>query len=266
MTTTNVVVGAAAGMGAAVARRLAPRGRLLLVDRDQAGAERLAEELGGEARAVGCDITDEAQLDALGAEIGPELGALVVTAGLSPQGGPGRRIYDVNLVGLARLLQVVEPTLGPASVGVCFATVAAHRAERIDEVVAVLDDPLAPDFLERLRATGVDPDASEAAYRLSKLAVLRLVRRLAPAWGRRGARILSLSPGATESPMIEGAMSASPAMAKLLEHLPLGRMGAVDEVADVAAFLTSDGASFMTGTDVLVDGGMTLITPELKVR
>jgi NAD(P)-dependent dehydrogenase (short-subunit alcohol dehydrogenase family) len=101
---------------------------------------------------------------------------------------------------------------------------------------------------------------------LSKLAVLRMVRRLAPAWGSRDARILSLSPGATESPMIQGEMAARPAFEEILRSRPLRRMGRVDEIASVAAFLTSDGASYMTGTDVLVDGGMTLITPELKVR
>jgi NAD(P)-dependent dehydrogenase (short-subunit alcohol dehydrogenase family) len=257
-------------MGAVIARELAPRGPLVIADRDAGGATRLATELaaeiGGAVEAVAYDLTDAAQHAALVARIGPELGALVVTAGLSPSMGSGRLIYEVNLIGLAQLLDAVAEVLTAHTVGVLFSTVAAHRVEQIPEVEAVLDDPLAEDFFERLVAAGVDPDSSEAAYRLSKLAVLRMVRRLAPAWGSRDARILSLSPGATESPMIQGEMAARPAFEEILRSRPLRRMGRVDEIASVAAFLTSDGASYMTGTDVLVDGGMTLITPELKVR
>jgi NAD(P)-dependent dehydrogenase (short-subunit alcohol dehydrogenase family) len=267
---TNVVVGGASGMGAAIARELAPRGRLVIADRDVDGAARLADELaaevGGDVEAVAYDLTDPDRHRALVGWIGPELGALVVTAGLSPSMASGRLIYRVNLIGLAQLLDAVTPLLTPSSVGVLFATVAAHRVEQLADVVAVLDDPLAEDFFGRLRAVGVDPDSSEAAYRLSKLAVLRMVKRLAPAWGARDARILSLSPGATESPMIRGEMADKPAFEALLRSRPLRRMGRIDEIASVAAFLTSDGASYMTGTDVLVDGGMTLITPELKVR
>ena len=267
---TNVVVGGASGMGAAIARELAPRGPLLIADRDAGGAARLATELaadiGGVVEAIAYDLTDAAQHAALVARIGPQLGALVVTAGLSPSMGSGPLIYAVNLIGLAQLLEAVTGLLTTRSVGVLFATVAAHRVEPIPEVEAVLDDPLAEDFFDRLLAAGVDPESSETAYRLSKLGVLRMVRRLAPAWGAHDARILSLSPGATESPMIRGEMADNPAFEELLRSRPLRRMGRIDEVASVAAFLTSDGASYMTGTDVLVDGGMTLITPELKVR
>jgi NAD(P)-dependent dehydrogenase (short-subunit alcohol dehydrogenase family) len=267
---TNVVVGGASGMGAAIARELAPRGRLVIADRDAEGAARLATELatevGGRVEAIAYDLTHVEQHSALVERIGPDLGALVVTAGLSPSMGPGHLIYDVNLIGLAQLLDAIAGVLTPRSVGLLFSTVAAHRVERIPEVMAVLDDPLAEDFFGRLRAVGVDPDSSEAAYRLSKLGVLRMVERLAPAWGSCDARILSLSPGATESPMIKSEMADNPAFEELLRSRPLRRMGRIEEIASVAAFLTSDGASYMTGTDVLVDGGMTLITPELKVR
>ncbi len=258
---TNVVVGAASGLGLASARELATRGRLIVADRDLDGIKRVASELGGAVECVACDLLDERQIDALVTAIGDELGALVITAALSGTMAPGRRIFEVNLIGMARLLSAVEPLLGAGSVAICFSSVSGHRVPDVPEVMAVLDDPLADDFFDRLVAAGVDPDSS-MAYPLSKYGILRMVRRLAPAWGRRGARILSLSPGTTDTPMARSEMAAHPIMDELIRQRPLGRIGQPEEIARVVGFLTSDGASFMTGSDVLVDGGMVGVTPD----
>ena len=83
------------------------------------------------------------------------------------------------------------------------------------------------------------------------------MRRLAPAWGAKGARLLSLSPGIVDTGMGRLEAESQPAMAQMVESSALGRIGRPDEVAAVAVFLASDAASFMTGTDVLVDGGAT---------
>jgi NAD(P)-dependent dehydrogenase (short-subunit alcohol dehydrogenase family) len=259
---TNVVVGAASGMGEAVARALAPEGRLLVADVDEAGVRRLADDLGGDVEALVCDVTDAAHRAVLVDAIGGELGALQITAGLSGSLAPGRRILEVNLIGMARLLEDVEPTLGPGSAAVCFSSVGGHLVRTTPAVDEVLDDPLADDFFERLVALGIDLD-SGLPYQLSKVGVMRMVRRLASRWGARGARILSLSPGTTDTPMARSEIAAHPIMEKLIADRPLGRMAQPEEIASVAVFLSSDGASFMTGTDVLVDGGMVGVAPEI---
>jgi NAD(P)-dependent dehydrogenase (short-subunit alcohol dehydrogenase family) len=258
---TNIVVGAASGLGAAAARELAARGRLILADRDIGGVTRLAAELGGKAEAMACDLADRKQIDALVTRIGGDLEALVITAALSGTMAPGRVIFDVNLIAMEYLLRAVEPLLRPGSVAVCFSSVSGHRVPNLPAVNAALDDPLSPQFFERLVAAGVDPDA-RMAYALSKLGILRMVRRLAPAWGARGARILSLSPGTTDTPMARQEMAANPIMEDLIRNRPLARIGRPEETAKVVAFLTSEGASYMTGSDVLVDGGMVAITPD----
>ena len=80
--------------------------------------------------------------------------------------------------------------------------------------------------------------------------------------GAKGARILSVSPGINDTPMNALDESRHPIMADIIKSSPLGRRGRPEEVANVVEFLTSDKASFMTGSDVLVDGGMVATIPE----
>lgn len=251
---TNVVLGAASGMGAATAALLAPRGRLLLADVDRAGLDEVAGAIGGDVDTIVCDVTAPSDVDAL-VEATGALGALVLTAGLSPSMDAGRRIYEVNLRGTQRVLERYLPQVGPGSAAVCFASMAAHLMPADPAIDEILDACAADDFYERLDAVGLDPDLPEFAYALSKRGVVRLVECLAGSWGAVGARLLSLSPGIIDTGMGRQEAAAQPTMAMMEAESALGRSAAAEEVARVAAFLVSDDASFMTGTDVLVDGG-----------
>ncbi len=228
----NVVIGGASGIGAAVVPLL-PGGTLVA---DRVGAEH------------DCDLTDPASLVALAAQI-DRLDALVVTAGVSPSMGNAELILDVDLVGMARVLEAFDPLVGPGTVAVCVASMAGHLMALPPDVLEVVDRPLDRDAVLALT------DDPSMAYVYAKQGVLRLVRRLAPSWGQRGARIVSVSPGVVDTPMGAAEIASGNGTDQMAAASALGRAGTPDELAQVVAFLCSSMASYITGTDVLVDGG-----------
>ena len=166
---TNVVIGAASGMGAAVARQLAGQGPLLIVDQNIEGAEKLAAELGSAVRVAGCDVTDQGQVDALFAGV-EDVGALVHTAGVSGTMATERRVLEINLLGTARVLSAAEPLLRPGSVGVCFASQSGYMVPETPPLFALLEEPLAQGFFDEI-GEYFDVDNSALAYQVSKRGV-----------------------------------------------------------------------------------------------
>jgi NAD(P)-dependent dehydrogenase (short-subunit alcohol dehydrogenase family) len=168
---------------------------------------------------------------------------------------------DFPFLGRDNMVLLVESTderwhcLPAGTAAVCFSSSAAYQiAPYVDPAHdPILDDPLAADFLDQITADVTD---SGHAYSLAKRGVIRAVARAAVAWGRRGGRVNSLAPGLIDTPMGRQEFEQQPMMQVMLDKTPLGRLGQADEVAAVVAFLLSDDASFISGIDVLVDGGM----------
>ncbi|MCH2173147.1 SDR family oxidoreductase [Myxococcota bacterium] len=268
---TAVITGGAGGMGLCCARRLAPHYQILLAEIDEArlteGLAVLSEE-GIKAIGLPTDISEPASVADLAtraAELG-EFGALVHTAGLSPTMAPGDRIWQVNLVGSALLMEAFRPQVIPGSVAVLIASQAGHFIGdgATSELHAILDDPLATDLLQRIDAlspTWLEPGS---AYGGAKLGVIRLAVRAALDWGPSGGRVVSLSPGIIDTGMGQQEYAAQPFMATMVDVTPLGRMGEDDEIAKAVEFLCSDAASFVTATDLLVDGGSTQAVRQIK--
>lgn len=266
MSTVSIATGAGRGMGRACADRLAATADVLVVvDRDETALAAAAEALGqGGTRIVPVtlDVTDTAAVAALADQVAGlgDLGGIAHAAGISPTMADWRAVMDVDLVGTALLIDALTPLVTRGTSMVCFSSMAAHLmglAGPTDPTIdAVLDDPRAADFLERLRvAVGDGIEDPGVAYSHAKRGVQRLVRNTAIVWGPAGGRINSMSPGLIDTPMGRQEFDQQPMMAVMLEQTPLQREGTSEELAAVVAFLCGPEASFVTGTDVLVDGG-----------
>jgi NAD(P)-dependent dehydrogenase (short-subunit alcohol dehydrogenase family) len=257
-----VVVTGMGDMGAAVARRLGSGSTVVLADLDDArlsGVEAALARAGYDVHTVRTDISsadDVAALAQAAASLGP-IRSVVHTAGVSPVQAPAGQIIAVDLVGTARVLDAFEPHVHPGMVAVCIASMAASLV------------PVAPETLARLAVTpteklaalpALDPTTLEPgiAYALAKRGVQVRVEAASVAWGRRGGRVVSISPGviATEQGTQELAGPSGDGMRAMVELSGCGRLGTPDEIAATAEFLVSPAASLITGTDLLVDGGV----------
>lgn len=259
-----VVVGVG-DMGTAVARRLGQNYRLLLTDLNAARLETVATMLrneGSNVSTVVCDVTSAASVSELAASVAQQgpLRVLAHVAGLSPSMADWRTIMRVNLLGPRHVMDALLPLAQPGTAAIFIASLAAHAFTPADNLLNVLADPLTLDFLDRI----VDANGGELvtglSYSYSKLALIKLCQRQASAWGQRKARIVSLSPGMIATLQGASEFENSPAKLARFKKTPLQRQGNMHEIADAIEFLASDRASFISGIDLLVDGGLNAAT------
>jgi NAD(P)-dependent dehydrogenase (short-subunit alcohol dehydrogenase family) len=249
-------------MGEAVARRLAPGSIVVLAD---ASAERLRElherlvTAGHQVRAVQADVSSAADVTALAAEAAAlgAIRAVVHTAGVSPVQALPERIVAVDVIGTARVLDAFAAYVEPGTVAVCIASMAGTMRALEQRVLELL----ATTPTDQLSALPIlDPATLDvgSAYGIAKRANQVRVEAASVAWGRRGGRVVSLSPGVIATPMGRAELDGpfGDVMREMIARSGSGRVGTADDVAAVVEFLVSPAASFITGSDVLVDGGV----------
>jgi len=237
-----VVTGAASGIGRATALRLAGRGAVVVaIDIDETGLKELADEIAVDVHAV--DVADGpavyAAIAAVAAQHGRIDSCLTFAAVVANWGPPAElddalwsRALEVNLRGTARVCAAAVPHMPAGSSIVTCSSIAG----------------------------GLKPSPARSPYTAAKAGVVAHTRDLAVAYGPRGIRANALIPGFIETPMSHALVRGHEAAAAAEQtRIPLRRLGRADEVAEAALFLADDRSSYINGTTLVVDGGLSLV-------
>ena len=248
-----VITGAGSGIGAASALRFAQAGaRVIVSDVNDADGERIVERIsstGGEAAYCHADVRDTADVERLMTTAVERFGALHV---LFNNAGTGtyatvpdlttemwNQIIAVNLTGVFLCSRAAIPHLRRAGGGAIVNTASI---------------------------SGLFGDYGLAAYNASKGGVVTLTRAMAIDHARENIRVNAICPGPIDTPLLRQVLDALPGMEeRYCESVPLGRIGTPEEVAEAALFLASDAARYITGTTLVVDGGITAHTGQPSI-
>jgi len=260
----NVVIGAGS-IGQAIARRVSAGKHVLLADLRQENADAAAKTLadaGFNVTTMTVDVSSRASVHALiekAASLG-DISGVIHAAGVSPSQASPETILKVDLYGTALLLEEFGNVIAQGGAGVVIASQSGHRLPplSVEQNTALATTPVE----ELLKLPMLQPGQvrdSLHAYQLSKRGNSLRVMAEAVRWGKRGARINTISPGIIITPLandeLKGPRGAG--YRRMLELSAAGRAGTPDEVGTVGALLMGPDGAFITGSDFLMDGGVT---------
>ena len=259
MKDVHVITGAGGGIGFAIAEGFTD-GIVLLADISKDALEVSKKELeqkGIEAYVQIVDLSDTRSIEKMLLRA-QELGAvktIVNSAGVSGDQAPPKVLFKINLLGTQHLLMKALDVLDSGAHVILISSMMGHSVLDDDSYLKFLRYPESEGALDKL--VEVVNDDSTLAYNFSKKGVLELVKRYAYEYGKKGVRINSVSPGIIATAMSKQAEVEHPEQMEQLKLMtPMSRMGTVEDIANTVMFLASDKAHFITGTDILVDGGL----------
>jgi NAD(P)-dependent dehydrogenase (short-subunit alcohol dehydrogenase family) len=264
MNRVSVITGGAGGMGLATATIVGRDHTVVLCDVRQdrlTAAAATLKDLGITATVVNCDVTDRGAVAGLldtAKNLG-DLASVIHTAGVSPSMGPADYIMRTNAIGTVNVNEAFHATAGEGSVIVNVASMAAHLlpAELIPTAqfpVALSDGDAFWDAMMAALAPIPDNARSGYAYALSKSFVKWYSQSQAERFNARGLRIVSVSPGSVDTEM--GRLEEQAGAGAMVADAAVPRWGKAEEMAELFAFCASDKAGYLTGTDILNDGGV----------
>jgi NAD(P)-dependent dehydrogenase (short-subunit alcohol dehydrogenase family) len=264
MSEVTVVIGAGQ-IGQAIARRVSACKHVLLADLHRTSADAAAEVLadaGFDVSTATVDVASRESVHALAesAAARGDVTGVIHAAGVSPSQAEPEVILAVDLYGTALVLEELGNVIAAGGAGVVIASQSGHRlgaqtAEQ-DRALATTpaDDLLALPMLQPDQVTD-----SLNAYQLAKRGNSLRVMAEAVRWAKRGARVNTISPGIIITPLARDELSGprGEGYRRMIEQAPAKRAGTADEVATLAALLMGPDGAFITGSDFLIDGGVT---------
>lgn len=263
---SNVIVVIGAGsIGQAIARRVSAGKHVLLADLRQENADAAALVLssaGFDVSTATVDVSSRESVHAL-VETATALGdvtGMIQAAGVSPSQASPQTILAVDLYGTALVLETFGDVIAAGGSGVVISSQSGHRLGALTEeqntalATTPADALLSLPFLQPEQVKD-----SLHAYQLSKRGNALRVMAEAVRWGRRGARINTISPGIIITPLARDELTGprGEGYRRMIELCPVGRAGTPDEVGNVGALLMGPDGAFITGSDFLMDGGVT---------
>ena len=252
----NVIVVIGAGsIGQAIARRVSAGKKVLLADLRQENADAAAavfSDAGFDVSIATVDVSSRASVHAL-AQTATALGdvtGVIHAAGVSPSQASPATILKVDLYGTALVLEEFGNVIARGGSGIVIASQSGHR---LGALTREQDAALATTPAEELLSTSLH------AYQVSKRGNSLRVKAEAVRWGKRGARINTVSPGIIITPLANDELRGprGEGYRRMIELCPVGRAGTPDEVGAVGALLMGPEGTFITGSDFLMDGGVT---------
>jgi NAD(P)-dependent dehydrogenase (short-subunit alcohol dehydrogenase family) len=264
MSKVIVVIGAGS-IGQAIARRVGSGKHVLLADlreENAAVAAKVLDQAGFIVSTATVDVSARASVRALvdtATALG-EVAGIIHAAGVSPSQASPETILKVDLYGTALVLEEFGAVIAPGGSGVVIASQSGHR---LGALTAEQDAALALTPTEELLALPMlQPEAvkdSLHAYQLSKRGNSLRVMAEAVRWGKRGARVNTISPGIVITPLAKDELTGprGEGYRRMIELCPVGRAATPDEVGHVGALLMGADGAFITGSDFLMDGGVT---------
>ncbi|MBL0405662.1 SDR family oxidoreductase [Microvirga aerilata] len=263
---TNVIVVIGAGsIGQAIARRVSAGKHVLLANLRQDNADAAAKtlsEAGFTVSTATVDVSSRGSVHAL-VEAATALGdvsGIIHAAGVSPTQASPETILKVDLYGTALVLEEFGNVIAPGGAGVVIASQSGHRLPPLptEQNAALATTPVE----DLLKLPMLQPDQVKDplhAYQLSKRGNSLRVMAEAVRWGKRGARVNTISPGIIITPLAKDELEGPRGLGyrRMIELSAAGRAGTPDEVGTVGALLMGPDGAFITGSDFLMDGGVT---------
>jgi NAD(P)-dependent dehydrogenase (short-subunit alcohol dehydrogenase family) len=260
-----VVVIGPGQIGQAIARRVGFGKHVLLADKREENAKAAAEVLGNagyDVTVATVDVSSRGDVQSLveAAKCLGQITGLVHAAGVSPSQASVGTILKVDLYGTALVLEEFGNVIGRGGSGVVIASQSGHRLRplSVEQDKALATTPVQ----ELLNLPFLQPDRmgdTLHAYQISKRGNSLRVMAEAVRWGKRGARINTISPGIIMTPLAKDELTGprGEGYRRMITVSSAGRAGTPDEVASVAALLMGPDGGFITGSDFLIDGGVT---------
>jgi len=264
MANVTIVIGAGS-IGQAIARRVSAGKHVMLADLRQENADAAAKVLsdaGFELSTAVVDVSSRKSVQALvesATAIG-DITGVIHAAGVSPTQASPAKILTVDLYGTAVVLEEFGTVIARGGAGIVIASQSGHR---LPALTAEQNKALATTPTDELLALPMlQPDQvndSLHAYQISKRGNSLRVMAEAVRWGKRGARVNTISPGIIMTPLAKDELNGprGPGYRRMIEGCAIGRAGTPDEVGNVGALLMGPDGAFITGSDFLMDGGVT---------